>query len=195
MLGTRLALVVIVFIGIASCSSEDTADSGASRDDSGGVSGDGGAGGNGGNDRGGRGGAGGAAGGAGGTGGSAGARAGSSGAAGGQVGEDGPVDGGGQHDSDGSGGASSRDTEQADSSTFHDATDAKADTSASDPETLCLKTGGTVASKTCCQAAADFPDTCLVGSCGCAPADSHSVNACSCAAGCYKPGLGCGLWP
>jgi hypothetical protein len=195
MLGTQLTPVVIVFIGIASCSSEDTADSRASRDDSGGVSSEGGAGGNGGSDREGAGAAGTVAG-AGGTGGGAGASAGSSGGAGGQVGEDGPVDGGG-HDVvfDGSDGGASRDAVQADSSTFHDANDAKADTSASDPETLCLKTGGTVVLKVCCEAAADFPDTCLVGSCGCAPANSHSVNACSCAAGCYKPGLGCGLWP
>lgn len=44
----------------------------------------------------------------------------------------------------------------------------------------CVESGGTVATGLCCASAADFPNTCLIGACGCAPSDSHSVQVCQC---------------
>lgn len=59
-------------------------------------------------------------------------------------------------------------------------------------EALCLSTGGRVVAATCCQDVSDFPSTCLVGACGCAPAQSHAVESCSCPAGdCFDPTRGC----
>src|SRR5436190_2139480 len=40
-------------------------------------------------------------------------------------------------------------------------------------ETLCLGTGGRVQQILCCQSAGDFPPTCPLGACACAPASSH----------------------
>lgn len=58
--------------------------------------------------------------------------------------------------------------------------------------TLCASTGGTVSSSSCCQAAGDFPDSCKVGACGCAPASSHTVKTCVCPTGkCFDTALGC----
>ena len=54
---------------------------------------------------------------------------------------------------------------------------------APDPETGCVESGGTVGTGLCCTAVADFPDTCLVGACGCAPEDSHEVAVCECPEG------------
>jgi hypothetical protein len=50
------------------------------------------------------------------------------------------------------------------------------------PEQGCLASGGTVTSALCCASTADFPDTCAVGACGCAPNASHAVRACTCGA-------------
>lgn len=44
----------------------------------------------------------------------------------------------------------------------------------------CLDSGGTVETGTCCQSAGDFPNSCLIGACGCAPANSHPVKICDC---------------
>ncbi|HEY2902633.1 MAG TPA: hypothetical protein VGL59_18755 [Polyangia bacterium] len=60
------------------------------------------------------------------------------------------------------------------------------------PEAKCLTTGGNGQSNLCCNATSDFPDLCLVGACGCAPQNSHSVQICNCPVGtCYSPGRGC----
>ena len=55
----------------------------------------------------------------------------------------------------------------------------------------CLTSGGTVTSAMCCAATNDFPDTCAIGACGCAPAASHEVRACDCGAGSCFDGSGC----
>lgn len=44
----------------------------------------------------------------------------------------------------------------------------------------CLDSGGAVTSSTCCTGGGDFPNTCLIGACGCAPDASHEVRACDC---------------
>lgn len=46
----------------------------------------------------------------------------------------------------------------------------------------CLASGGAVTSALCCLATGDFPDTCAIGPCGCAPEASHQVRACACGA-------------
>ncbi|KPJ55139.1 hypothetical protein AMJ47_01320 [Parcubacteria bacterium DG_72] len=53
----------------------------------------------------------------------------------------------------------------------------------SEEELACINSGGTVTTSSCCLATGDFPDTCLVGACGCAPGDSHEVEVCSCGSG------------
>jgi hypothetical protein len=73
--------------------------------------------------------------------------------------------------------------------------DAEPDTSLPDDggdSTLCTSTGGTVVSDLCCQSTGNFPNSCLIGACGCAPNYSHYVNACSCpSTKCYDPVQGC----
>jgi len=54
----------------------------------------------------------------------------------------------------------------------------------------CLASGGTVTSAMCCASIGDFPDTCAIGACGCAPAASHAVHVCECAAGSCFDGSG-----
>lgn len=44
----------------------------------------------------------------------------------------------------------------------------------------CVASGGTVGTALCCASAGDFPNLCLTGPCGCAPASSHSVMVCTC---------------
>lgn len=46
----------------------------------------------------------------------------------------------------------------------------------------CQLAGGTVQTASCCNSASDFPNTCLVGACGCAPEESHQVSVCECLA-------------
>lgn len=55
----------------------------------------------------------------------------------------------------------------------------------------CLDSGGTVEAGTCCQSAGDFPNSCLIGACGCAPASSHQVKTCNCGAGKCFDGNSC----
>jgi len=52
--------------------------------------------------------------------------------------------------------------------------------SVSEKEQACTNSGGTVGISLCCKSADDFPDTCLVGACGCSPDNSHEVNICDC---------------
>jgi len=47
----------------------------------------------------------------------------------------------------------------------------------------CLNSGGNVSEKMCCKSSGDFPNTCLIGACGCAPKDSHEIKICDCGAG------------
>ena len=56
---------------------------------------------------------------------------------------------------------------------------------------LCTSTGGTIVQTKCCASVADFPDTCLIGACGCSPANSHDVLSCDCGDKCFSPESGC----
>jgi hypothetical protein len=47
----------------------------------------------------------------------------------------------------------------------------------------CLASGGMVTKEMCCKSAQDFPDTCLIGACGCSPEDSKETLVCQCGAG------------
>ncbi len=59
----------------------------------------------------------------------------------------------------------------------------------SDPSTACLDSGGTVRLNLCCKSVTDFPDTCLIGACGCSPDNSHEVKICDCGEGkCWSDG-------
>ena len=50
-------------------------------------------------------------------------------------------------------------------------------------EDACKNSGGTVTTQLCCQSASDFPNTCLIGACGCSPTSSHEINVCDCGEG------------
>jgi hypothetical protein len=47
----------------------------------------------------------------------------------------------------------------------------------------CLNSGGTVSVSSCCKSSNDFPNSCLIGACGCSPTDSHQVKTCDCGEG------------
>jgi uncharacterized repeat protein (TIGR01451 family) len=47
----------------------------------------------------------------------------------------------------------------------------------------CITSGGTIGTSMCCLATGDFPDTCSVGACACAPEESHEVKVCNCGEG------------
>ena len=51
------------------------------------------------------------------------------------------------------------------------------------PEQACINSGGTVTTQLCCKSANDFPNTCLIGACGCSPDNSHDVKVCNCGEG------------
>jgi len=50
-------------------------------------------------------------------------------------------------------------------------------------EQACAISGGSIQASLCCQSVGDFPDSCLVGSCGCSLESSHEVKACDCGPG------------
>ena len=56
-------------------------------------------------------------------------------------------------------------------------------TGASDKEQKCTSSGGQVTNASCCTSSADFPDSCLMGACGCSPSDSHQIRTCDCGEG------------
>jgi len=47
----------------------------------------------------------------------------------------------------------------------------------------CVSSGGTVSTQTCCKSATDYPNSCLIGACGCSPDNSKEVKACDCGEG------------
>jgi hypothetical protein len=47
-------------------------------------------------------------------------------------------------------------------------------------EQECLNSGGTLTTAYCCKSVSDFPNSCLIGACGCSPTDSHQVKTCDC---------------
>ena len=78
------------------------------------------------------------------------------------------------------------------------ATDGATGTDASDggltAAVLCTSTGGTPKTSSCCAATSDFPNTCNVGACGCAPASSVFVSTCACPTGtCFTRERGCAV--
>jgi hypothetical protein len=50
-------------------------------------------------------------------------------------------------------------------------------------ERNCTNSGGTIGTSQCCKSVIDFPNTCLIGACGCALTDSHEVKVCNCQEG------------
>ena len=52
-------------------------------------------------------------------------------------------------------------------------------------EQACINSGGTVETGLCCQSVEDFPNTCLIGACSCAPDQSHEVKICNCGEKCF----------
>lgn len=44
----------------------------------------------------------------------------------------------------------------------------------------CINSGGSVSTAMCCKSVDDFPNTCLIGACGCSPENSHQVKICNC---------------
>lgn len=50
-------------------------------------------------------------------------------------------------------------------------------------EGWCTDSGGTVTTTPCCLQAKDFPDTCLIGACGCSLENSHEIRTCDCGEG------------
>jgi heat shock protein HslJ len=59
------------------------------------------------------------------------------------------------------------------------------------PSERCTRSGGTVGTASCCGLVGDFPSTCLLGACGCAPDSSHEVQACQCPPGRCFDGKSC----
>jgi len=50
-------------------------------------------------------------------------------------------------------------------------------------EQACLDSGGQLGEMLCCKSGNDFPNMCLIGSCGCHPDDSHYAKICDCGYG------------
>jgi hypothetical protein len=50
-------------------------------------------------------------------------------------------------------------------------------------EKSCVNSGGQVSTALCCETANDFPNSCLIGACGCSPENSHQVKVCDCGEG------------
>ena len=50
----------------------------------------------------------------------------------------------------------------------------------SEKEKACINSGGTIRTMHCCKSVGDFPNTCLIGGCGCALEYSHEVKYCDC---------------
>ncbi len=61
----------------------------------------------------------------------------------------------------------------------------------SEPEQVCIRSGGTVTTMLCCNSVRDFPDLCLMGACGCAAGDSHQIKVCDCGSGKCFNGTAC----
>jgi hypothetical protein len=61
----------------------------------------------------------------------------------------------------------------------------------SQAEEGCRASGGTVGEGLCCASVEDFPNTCLVGACGCSAEFSHAVKTCACPAGTCFNGTAC----
>jgi hypothetical protein len=68
----------------------------------------------------------------------------------------------------------------------------KDDVNPNDPAALCTATGGAVVTAQCCSSSSDFPDTCGVGGCTCAPQYLKDIQKCDCGSGkCFGVSIGC----
>ena len=56
----------------------------------------------------------------------------------------------------------------------------------------CTSSGGRIELASCCGNVGDYPNTCAIGACGCAPQDSHQVKICTCLMGQCFNGQTCG---
>eukprot|EP00544_Gedaniella_sp_CCMP2646_P003253 CAMPEP_0202507420 /NCGR_PEP_ID=MMETSP1361-20130828/51714_1 /ASSEMBLY_ACC=CAM_ASM_000849 /TAXON_ID=210615 /ORGANISM="Staurosira complex sp., Strain CCMP2646" /LENGTH=229 /DNA_ID=CAMNT_0049141539 /DNA_START=1446 /DNA_END=2135 /DNA_ORIENTATION=- len=61
----------------------------------------------------------------------------------------------------------------------------------SQTEARCTEAGGTVTTSLCCEGIDDFPNTCLIGACGCSPDNSDETLVCSCPDGLCWDGNSC----
>jgi hypothetical protein len=61
----------------------------------------------------------------------------------------------------------------------------------SQSEARCTEAGGTVTTSLCCEGVDDFPNTCLIGACGCSPENSAETLVCSCPDGLCWDGNSC----
>lgn len=77
-------------------------------------------------------------------------------------------------DTDGLDSGTAPDTDVPDTDVFPTDTDSSALAAA------CTSSGGTLSTGLCCSSTPDFPNTCAVGACGCAPMYSHAVQICEC---------------
>jgi hypothetical protein len=50
-------------------------------------------------------------------------------------------------------------------------------------EQICVFSGGSIKTSLCCNLTGDFPNSCLIGACGCSPTNSHQVKNCECGEG------------
>ncbi len=50
-------------------------------------------------------------------------------------------------------------------------------------DNACTASGGSVSTTSCCLSSDDFPNSCNIGACGCAPTSSHDVKTCDCGEG------------
>lgn len=62
----------------------------------------------------------------------------------------------------------------------------------SEKEQACINSGGTVTTAMCCNSTTDdFPNTCVIGACGCSLENSHSIQTCNCGEGKCFNGSAC----
>ena len=52
-------------------------------------------------------------------------------------------------------------------------------------EKSCIDSGGTISTSNCCKLTSDFPNSCLIGACGCSLENSKEVKICDCGSGCW----------
>lgn len=58
-------------------------------------------------------------------------------------------------------------------------------------ELACTNSGGTVTTSSCCKSVSGFPNSCLIGACGCSPDNSHDIKTCDCGEGKCFNGTSC----
>eukprot|EP00562_Extubocellulus_spinifer_P021363 CAMPEP_0178620908 /NCGR_PEP_ID=MMETSP0698-20121128/5535_1 /TAXON_ID=265572 /ORGANISM="Extubocellulus spinifer, Strain CCMP396" /LENGTH=733 /DNA_ID=CAMNT_0020259915 /DNA_START=159 /DNA_END=2361 /DNA_ORIENTATION=- len=61
----------------------------------------------------------------------------------------------------------------------------------SEPTNICTEGGGTVTTASCCAGQDDYPNTCVVGACGCPPEDSEDIMICLCPENNCWDGISC----